>query len=81
MSAKRGDTSLYKRFIGELNVDTPALQELFAQEVLNLTHAEQVILKDNDFGNPDAWMEEARAIYTKMLARAAVKAKKQSENI
>ena len=76
MSAKRGDTNLYKRFIGELNTSTPELQELFAQEVRNLTPDEMLILKDNDFYKPDAWSEAARAIYTKMLARAAVKAKK-----
>ena len=76
MSTKRDDTSLYKRFIGELNTSTPELQELFTQEVLNLTRDEQMILRDNDFGDPDAWSEEARANYTVMLARAAVKAKK-----
>ena len=76
MTAKRDDLQPYKRFIGELNTSTPELQELFAQEVLNLTRDEQVILRDNDFGNPDAWTDAARAIYTKMLARAAVKAKK-----
>ena len=77
MSARRDDDRRYIQFIGTLNVSTPELQELFAQEVLNLTHDEQVILKDNDFDTPDAWTEEARAIYTKMLARAAVKAKKR----
>ena len=75
MTTKR-DKNRYTQFIGELNTSTPELQELFAQEVLNLTPAELLILKDNDFGNPDAWTDEARAIYTKMLARAAAKAKK-----
>jgi len=69
-------TALYRRFLGEPGVETPEFQELFAQEVLTLTHAEQLILKDNDFSVPDRWTEEARAIYTKMLARAAVKAKR-----
>ena len=80
MSAKREDTRLYKRFIGELNTSTPELQALFAEEVLNLTHDEMLILKDNDFNNPDAWSKEATAIYGKMLARAAVKAKKRGTN-
>jgi len=71
-----GDNRLYKQFIGTLNVSTPELQELFAEEVRNLTHDEQGILVDNDFYTPEQWTEEARAIYTKMLARAAVKAKK-----
>jgi len=77
VSTRRDDNRRYTPFISTLNVSTPELQELFAQEVLNLTYAEQVILKDNDFAMPDAWTEETRAIYTKMLARAAVKAKKR----
>lgn len=74
---KKDDLRLYHQFRVELGVSTAELQELFAQEVLNLTHDEQIILRDNDFAKPDVWSEEARAIYTKMLARAAVKAKRE----
>jgi len=75
---KHEDLTLYRRFLSTLGASTPELQELFAQEVKGLTHAEMLILKDNDFFTPDRWTEEARAIYTKMLARAAVKAKKRA---
>jgi hypothetical protein len=76
-TGKKGDLGLYHRFRAELGVSTAELQELFAQEVKNLTHAELLVLKENDFAAPDAWSEAARAIYTKMLARAAVKAKRR----
>lgn len=76
MRAKHDDLHPYKQFIGELNTTTAELQELFAQEVINLTHDEQLILRDNDFDHPDGWSDAARAVYTKMLARAAAKAKK-----
>jgi len=74
---KHEDVTQYRRFLSALGSSTPELQELFAQEVKGLTHAEMLVLKDNDFFTPDLWTEEARAIYTKMLARAAVKAEKR----
>ena len=75
--AKGEDRRLYRQFLGEIGASTLELQELFAEEVKGLTPAEMLILKENDFSTPDTWTEEARAIYTKMLARAAVKAKKR----
>ena len=78
MSAVKGENQhLYRQFLGEIGASTPELQALFAEEVKNLTPHDLLILKDNDFFTPDAWTEEARSIYTKMLARAAVKAKKR----
>ncbi len=74
---KSHDLVYYRWLLNEIESSTPELQELFAQEVKGLTQAEMLILKDNDFFTPDRWTEEARAIYTKMLARAAVKAKKR----
>ncbi|MGI8854502.1 MAG: hypothetical protein ACR2JW_02010 [Thermomicrobiales bacterium] len=80
MSAtKKGDLTLYHRFRAEIGVSTAELQERFAQEVKGLTHAELRVLKANDFAASEGWSEAARAIYTKMLARAAVKAKRQRE--
>lgn len=71
--------SLYQRFLGELGVSTPELQELFAQEVRGLTREELLILKDSDFWKPETWTKEQERIFIKMLARAAVKAKRQHE--
>lgn len=76
-AAKKRDLTPYHRFRAEIGVTTAALQELFAQEVKNLTQAELHVLKENDFAAPDAWSDEARAIYAKMLARAAAKAKRR----
>lgn len=57
-----------------------ALQGLLAQKVRKPIDDEVLILKDNGFGNPDAWSDAARAIYTKMPARAAVQAKQRGTN-
>lgn len=78
-ASKKDDLSLYHQFRAEIGVSTAELQELFAQEVKNLTPAELLVLKAYDFAAPEGWSEAARAIYTKMLARAAVKAKRQHE--
>lgn len=72
------DLARSHHFLAQTGVSTGELPELFAQEVLNLTDAEQLILKDNDFGDSDQWTEAARAIDSKMLARAVVKAKRRS---
>ena len=69
----------YDRFREELGISTPELQELFAQEVHSLTHEELLILKDSDFYQPATWTKEQERIFLKMLARAAVKAKRQRE--
>lgn len=80
MSAgKRRDLSHYRRFRAEIAVSIAELQGLFAQEAYSLTHEELLILKGNDFYKPKTWTKEQERIYIKMLARAAVKAKRRDQ--
>jgi len=46
--------------------------------VKGLTREELRILKDSDFYKPATWTKEQEGIFMKMLARAAVKAKRRS---
>ena len=75
--AKKDDLTLYHHFRAEIGISTEELQELFAQEVKGLTHDELLVLKDSDFYTPATWTKEQEGIYIKMLARAAVKAKRR----
>lgn len=78
MSAStKGDLTRYHQFRAAIGVSTKELQELFAQEVKGLTADELLILKESDFSKPKTWTKEQEHIFTKMLARAAVKAKRQ----
>ncbi len=74
--AKQDDLGFYRRFQAEVGVSTEELQERFAQEVKGLTHEELLVLKDSDFYKPATWTKEQEGIFIKMLARAAVKAKR-----
>jgi hypothetical protein len=73
---KKNDLRLYHRFRAEIGVSTAELQELFAQEVKGLTHEELLVLKESDFYAPKTWTKEQERIFLKMLARAAMKAKR-----
>ena len=75
--AKKDDLSLYHHFRAEIDISTAELQELFAQEVKGLRHEELLVLKDSDFYTPKTWTKEQEGIFIKMLARAAVKAKRE----
>jgi len=78
--AKKDDLSLYHRFQAEIGVSTAELQELFAQEVKELTREELLILKESDFFAPKTWTKEQEGIFIKMLARAAMKAKRRQRS-
>ncbi len=77
-ATKKDDLTLYHRFRAELGVTTAELQELFAQEVKGLTSEELHRLKESDFFSPTTWTQEQERVFTKMLARAAVKAKRRN---
>lgn len=75
-ASKKDDLEPYHQFRAELGVSTAQLQELFAQEVKGLTAEELLILNESDFSKPKTWTKEQEQIFIKMLARAAVKAKR-----
>ncbi len=78
MSAtKKDDLSRYHQFRAAIGVTTEELKELFAQEVRGLTQEELLILKESDFSKPETWTPTQGRIFMKMLARAAVKAKRE----
>lgn len=74
--ATKDNLGLYRQFQAEIGVSTAELQERFAQEVKELTREELLILKHSDFYKPKTWTKEQETIFIKMLARAAVKAKR-----
>lgn len=45
----------YVEFLRELGVSTPELQELFAQEVQNLSHEEMLVIRDGNCVAPDTY--------------------------
>lgn len=67
----------YTEFLREIGIGTPELQQLFAEEVRNLSFAALLVLKESAFFHPATWTKEQQAVFKKMLDRSAVKAKRQ----
>lgn len=67
----------YTEFLREIGIGMPELRQLFAEEVRNLSFAELLMLKESDFFPPATWTKEQKRLFIKMLARAAVKAKRR----
>lgn len=76
--ATHPDLTVYHRFLGEIGVDTLALWELFAEEIRRLPDEDLVALQGFDLTDAAAMTAPQRAVLTKVLARAAVKAKRRT---
>ena len=66
-------TALYRRFLSELGIETPALPRLFAEEILHLSPEDFAIYKEGNFFAPERWTEERIGVHRTMRAPDAMR--------